>query len=174
MKDLNIFFFFLIGAVVIFEKFGRDQRQGRRYLFRSNSAYETDQSLSTHKYPLRSDNSKFPRYLGYTPSSQHSSERAQQRLWEIYSTRQWHGEKDEASTAVNREETGWKGGEGGGGDNCSSISLRSFSRVIAPDRINFPCRLPFSFATPLTRPRGSPKENPRYFVHLRNLLFSFG
>ena len=123
------FFFFLIGAVVISGKFGRDQRQGRRYLFRSNSAYETDQSLSTHKYPLRSDNSKFPRYLGYTPSSQHSSERAQQRLWEIYSTRQWHGEKDEASTAVNREETGWKRGEGrreGGG-----ITARPFHFVVS-------------------------------------------
>lgn len=48
--------------------------------------------------------------------------------------------------------------KGGGGDNCSSISLRSFSRVIAPDRINFPCRLPFSFAIPLPRPRDLPRK----------------
>lgn len=46
----------------------------------------------------------------------------------------------------------------GWGDNCSSISLRSFSRVIAPDRISFPCRLPFSFATPLPRPRDLPRK----------------
>lgn len=50
----------------------------------------------------------------------------------------------------------WTGNGTDGGserDNRSSISLRSFSRVIAPDRINFPCRLPFSFAAPLPRPR---------------------
>lgn len=62
----------------------------------------------------------------------------------------WWKTRSESSNELRRA--------GGGEDNCSSISLRSFSRVIAPDRINFPCRLPFSFATPLPRPRDLPRK----------------